>query len=317
MSKIANEIDINMEFINIIGIKANKNRKESLLMRIARSDKNVLILGETGTGKDVLARKIHEWSERKNEPFIAINCANIPQELFEAELFGFEKGSFTGAWKEKMGLLEAAQKGTAFLDEIGELSLMMQAKLLRVIENRIFRRVGETKDRICEARFIFATNKDLSNAVKKGNFREDLYYRISIIQIYLSPLRDHPRLLPKIIKSILNRENNIYGQNKKITKKAIRKLMSYHYPGNMRELINIIERAFLLADGDLISAENIQFNNFNFEAKNNKVGKWLNVVQLREILEACHWNKSEAARRIGTSRRHLYRLMQKYRIDYS
>lgn len=317
MSKIGNEIDINMEFINIIGIKANKNRKESLLMRIAKSDKNVLILGETGTGKDVLARKIHEWSERKNEPFIAINCANIPQELFEAELFGFEKGSFTGAWKEKMGLLEAAQKGTVFLDEIGELSLMMQAKLLRVIENRIFRRVGETKDRICEARFIFATNKDLSNAVKKGNFREDLYYRISIIQIYISPLRDHPRLLPKIIKSILNRENNIYGQNKKIAKKAIRKLMSYHYPGNMRELINIIERAFLLADGDLISAENIQFNNFNFEAKNNKVGKWLNVVQLREILEACHWNKSEAARRIGTSRRHLYRLMQKYRIDYS
>lgn len=317
MNKSLNGIDLNLEFINIVGIKRNTDKIEELLVRIAKSNKNVLILGETGTGKDVLARKIHEWSDRRNEPFVAINCANIPHELFEAELFGFARGSFTGACREKMGLLEAAQKGTAFLDEIGELSLIMQAKLLRVIENRSFRKVGETKDRICEARFIFATNKDLAAAVRTGNFRQDLYYRISIIQIYISPLRHHPELLPSLIEKILNRENENQGLNKRFTKEALKKLVGYHYPGNVRELINIIERAFLLSDRDWISAENIQFDSSIFEGKNNKTGKELSIAKLKEALEACRWNKSEAAKRIGTSRRHLYRLMQKYRIDCS
>ncbi len=180
--------------------------------------------------------------------------------LFEAELFGFSKGAFTGAHREKMGLLEAAENGTAFLDEIGDLPLSLQAKLLRVIDNRTFRRIGETRDRCCQARFIFATNKDLSQAVKTGNFRRDLYYRISIVQIYIDPLRFHLRLLPELAQSIIDRENREQTLNKRISEDALKKLMSYSFPGNIRELVNIIERAILLSEDDVIRAEDIQFD---------------------------------------------------------
>ncbi|MCX7974044.1 MAG: sigma-54 dependent transcriptional regulator [Candidatus Aminicenantes bacterium] len=309
------EITLNIEGIKIIGQELNRDKTEKLLIRIAKSNKNILILGETGTGKDVLAKKIHDWSDKRNDPFVAINCASIPHELFEAELFGFSKGSFTGAYNEKIGLLEAAQNGTIFLDEIGELSLFHQAKLLRVVENKIFRRIGETKERLCKARFIFATNKDLVAAVKSGSFRQDLYYRISIVQIYISPLRFNLNIIPSLIKSILDRENENQNQNKVITKEAIRKLMSYDYPGNIRELINIIERAFLLSDDDMIKPDDIHFDNIIHKGTNHKAKNGLSVDRLREVLEACRWNKSEAAKRIGTSRRHLYRLIQKYKID--
>lgn len=307
------EIELYLEAISFNGLGLSKEKTKKLLAKIAKSHKSILILGETGTGKDVLARKIHDWSERKNAPFVAINCANIPQDLFEAELFGFSKGAFTGAYKEKMGLLEAAENGTAFLDEIGELPLSLQAKLLRVIDNRTFRRIGETRDRSCQARFIFATNKDLTAAVKMGNFRGDLYYRISIIQIHIDPLRFHLRLLPELTRSIIDRENREQGLNKRISEGALQKLMTYNFPGNIRELVNIIERAILLSENDLIRAEDIQFNNDYFRETQGKI---LTADQLKLVLEACRWNKSEAARKIGKSRRHLYRLLQKYRVDY-
>ncbi len=307
------EVELYLEAISFMGLELNQKKAREFLDKIARSDKTVLILGETGTGKDVLARKIHDLSDRKNAPFVAINCASIPQDLFEAEFFGFSKGAFTGAYKDKMGLLEAAQKGTAFLDEIGDLSLALQAKLLRVIDNRTFRRIGETRDRCCQARFIFATNKDLREAVKAGHFRRDLYYRISIIQIHIDPLRFHLRLVPMLAQSIVNKENKEHGLCKRLSEDAIKKLMTYNFPGNIRELVNIIERAILLSEDDLIRSEDIQFDNNLVE---EIPGKILTADQLKLVLEACRWNKSEAAKKIGKSRRHLYRLLQKYKLDY-
>jgi len=312
MKEFPVDIEFYLEAIHFAGLSLDKEKTWNLLGRLAKSGKNILILGETGTGKDVLARKIHAWSERKEGPFVAINCASIPADLFEAELFGFSKGAFTGAYREKIGLLEMAERGTAFLDEIGELPLSLQAKLLRVIENRTFRRLGEVRDRYCQARFIFATNKDLKTAVKTGQFRLDLYYRLSPVQIHIDPLRFHLNLLPQLIHSILERENRAQAWNKKITAEALQKLMTYDFPGNIRELINILERAMILSEDNLIRAEDIQFDRNFF--RENKPGN-LSPDRLRVVLEACRWNKTEAARKIGTSRRHLYRLLQKYNLD--
>lgn len=283
------------------------------LTKIAGSDKNVLILGETGTGKDVLATVIHRLSQRREQPFVSINCASIPQDLFEAELFGFCRGAFTGAVKEKTGLLEAAGKGTVFMDEIGELALSLQAKLLRVIDKRVFRRLGEIRDRICQARFIFATNKELNVAVNSGDFRPDLYYRINVIQLRLIPLRYQREIIPKLVRRILANENKLSGLNKKICPEALEKLMGYDFPGNIRELINIVERAVLVSEGDWIKPQDVRFDTEDFL----KIPRErLSADKIREVLEVCRWNKTEAARRLGTSRRHFYRLLQKFRVSF-
>ncbi len=282
------------------------------LAKIASSDKNVLILGETGTGKDVLAMVIHRLSQRREQPFVSINCASIPHDLFEAELFGFCRGAFTGAFKEKVGLLEAAGRGTVFMDEIGELPLSLQAKLLRVIDKRVFRRLGEIRDRICQARFIFATNKELSMAVSVGDFRPDLYYRINVIQIRLSPIRYQKEIIPRLVQRILAKENRISGTNKKICPEALEKLMRYDFPGNIRELVNVMERALVLSEGDWIRPRDIRLDTEEFP----RIGaERLSADKIREVLEVCRWNKTEAAKRLGTSRRHFYRLLQKYRVS--
>jgi len=305
------EIAEDWEAIEFMGRKLTGLERLKLLKRIAKSEKSVLILGETGTGKDILAQALHQLSARREAPFVAINCASIPQELFEAELFGFTKGAFTGAFREKTGLLEAAENGTAFLDEIGDLSMALQAKLLRVIDNRTYRRIGETKDRFCGARFIFATNKDLASEVRMGTFRRDLYYRISVIQIYISPLRFHLETIPRLVQSILERENREQGINKRITPEALEKLMAYDFPGNIRELINILERGILLSEGDWIKTDDIQFDNRGFPRDTEKK---FSATRIKEVLEACRWNKTQAAKRLGTSRRHFYRLLQKYKV---
>jgi len=305
------EIAEDWEAIEFMGRKVAGLERLKLLKRIAKSEKSVLILGETGTDKDILAQALHQLSERREAPFVAINCASIPQELFEAELFGFTKGAFTGALREKIGLLEAAESGTAFLDEIGDLSLALQAKLLRVIDNRTYRRIGETRDRFCGARFIFATNKDLASEVRLGTFRRDLYYRLSVIQIYISPLRFHLETIPGLVQSILERENREQGITKRITPEALQKLMAYDFPGNIRELINILERGILLSEGEWIKADDIQFDNRGFSRDSEKK---FSANRIKEVLEACRWNKTQAARRLGTSRRHFYRLLQKYKV---
>jgi len=281
------------------------------IRKVARSDKSILILGETGTGKELAARKIHDLSGRKERPFVAINCADIPEELFEAELYGFERGSFTGAIREKQGLLETAQNGTIFLDEIGDLSLNLQAKLLRVIDQKEVRRVGETSTRTIWARFVFATNKNLEEEVKLCKFRRDLYFRIGVVKFWIPPLRDRKEDISLLVQYILKKENSKSGSQKGITPDALGKLMAYQFPGNVRELENIVERAYLLSEDGEIAETDIRFD---YELTKGTADSGLCRERVRQILEQCRWNKTKAASELGTSRRQLYRLLEKYRM---
>ena len=298
--------------IKIIGNSYVVKRKLEFINKVAKSDKNVLIWGETGTGKDLTAKKLHELSERKNKPFVAINCVNIPEVLFEAELFGYLRGAFTGAIREKVGLLEIAKDGTIFLDEIGDLSLHLQAKILRIIEEKVLRRIGDTILRKIYARFIFATNKNLHEEVKNGRFRKDLYYRINVVRLYIPPLKERKADIPLLVKHILERENNRKRPKKEISNCALKKLMTYDFPGNIRELENIIQRACVLSERNVLSEKDIIFD-FDNESS---LDKDLEITpnQLRKTLEKCRWNKTRAATEIGKSRRQFYRLLEKYQM---
>lgn len=295
--------------IQIIGKSPAIREELGFINRIAQSDRNVLILGETGTGKDLMARMVHEKSQRREAPFTSLNCTHIPENLFESELFGYVRGSFTGAFRDKPGLLEMAKNGTIFLDEIGDLPFYLQSKLLRIIEQRELRRIGETIFRKIEARFIFATNAALDEEVRQGKFRKDLYYRISVLKFYIPPLRERKEDIPLLVNHILERENRKWNKKKSISLKALKKLMAYHYPGNIRELENIVERACLLSDQDQIEEENIEFEGEESALKERKGPK---PDQLRQVLENCRWNKTKAAVEVGKSRRQFYRLLEKY-----
>ncbi len=194
---------------------------------MAKSNKSVLILGETGTGKDLTVKRIHELSDRKYKAFVAINCTNIPKELFEAELFSCVRGSFNGVVKDKEGLFETIRDGSIFLDEIGDLSLYLQAKILRVIEKRKLQRIGETRSRKIYARFIFATNKDLQEEMKKGRFRKDLYHRINVVRFYMSPLKERKEDIPLLVNHILKKERKKGEPKKDIYQGAMKRLMTF------------------------------------------------------------------------------------------
>lgn len=295
----------------IIGKSAVIKRQMNFIHQAAKSDRNVLILGETGTGKDLTAKKIHELSDRRGKPFVAIDCTNIPGELFEAELFGFARGSFTGAIKNKMGLIEAANDGTIFLDEIGDLSLNFQAKILRIIEKRELRRIGETITRRINARLIFATNRKLQEEVKRGNFRKDLYYRINVVRFYIPPLKERKEDIPLLVDHILETNRKPSEAKKKITQNAMEVLMKHDFPGNIRELENIIERSCILSEGDIITDKEIRFNHETEEYKRNTD---ITPEKLRQVLENCRWNKTRAAIDIGKSRRQFYRLLEKHKL---
>lgn len=296
----------------IIGKSFAVKKQLSFIHKAASSEKNVLVLGETGTGKDLTAKKIHDLSKRRDKPFVAFNCTNIPEDLFEAELFGFARGSFTGALRDKSGLFESAKDGTIFLDEIGDLSLNMQAKLLRVIERRELRRIGETATRKIYARFIFATNKKLQEEVKKGSFRKDLYYRINVMRFHIPPLKERKEDIPLLIKHILRKKEQEGEPEQKINKKALKKLMDYDFPGNIRELENIIERAYVLSEGNDITEKEIKLNHELEESNRN-----MNITpeRLKQILKSCRWNKTKAAIEIGKSRRQFYRLLEKHQLE--
>ena len=269
------------------------------------------IRDRTGTGKDFTAKRIHEMSENKDKPFVAINCASIPEDLFEAELFGYARGSFTGAIKEKQGLFEIAKDGTIFLDEIGELSSYLQAKILRVLEERVIRRVGEIVQRKILARFIFATNKELHEEVRRGKFRKDLYFRISVVKFFLPPLRERKEQIPSLVCQFLERENSRQRANKEISPLALKKLMSYDFPGNIRELENILDRAYIFSRKPRITALDIRLDSEPLRSNRNIP---LTSEQLITALENCRWNKTKTALEIGKSRRQLYRLLEKHKI---
>jgi DNA-binding NtrC family response regulator len=252
------EIGKDHDFSIIIGESQALKAILDEVRKITDTKSNVLLLGETGTGKELFARVIHHNSSRRDMPFVPINCSAIPENLLETELFGHVRGAFTGAVASKKGILEEAEGGTVFLDEIGDMSLALQAKLLRVIEDQVIRPVGSTKGNKVDIRFITATNKDLKTAVKQALFREDLYYRINVISLQIPPLRDRKEDIRSLVRYYLEKYSQEMGkQRKDVSPGAMELMTDYEWAGNVRELQNVIERAILISDGDLIGPEHL------------------------------------------------------------
>ncbi|MBI5206779.1 MAG: sigma-54-dependent Fis family transcriptional regulator [Candidatus Firestonebacteria bacterium] len=289
-----------------------------MIEKVAPYQTTVLITGESGTGKELVARAIHRHSKNSSNPFLAISSAAIPDSLLESELFGYEKGAFTGANNSKHGLLEAAGNGTIFLDEIGEISPSMQAKLLRVLQEKEFFRLGSTKVLQCNARIIAATNRDLNKEVKEKKFREDLYYRLSIFPIHIPPLREHREDIADLIKYFLNKLNQ---PQDKITPEALKFLLKYNWPGNIRELENYIERFVILAQDNLITEAILPVHikeEISYLYELPVSGLCLEELEKKFIIQALartDGNKTEAAKLLGITRRALYSRMEKHGLD--
>jgi len=245
-------------FGRMIGNSREMVKVYATIRKIANTPANVLILGESGTGKELVARAIHENSARRNMPFLVINCGGIPENLLESELFGYIKGSFTGAYSDKAGLFEFAQGGTVFLDEIAELPPLLQVKLLRVVQEKTFRRIGGSDDILVDVRIISATHRNLEDAVKTGSFREDLYYRLNVIPIQLPPLRERKEDIPILTNHFIEKYSLSFGKEiRNISAYALELLMRYPFPGNIRELENIIERSIAMETTNIILPENL------------------------------------------------------------
>ena len=323
-------------FENLIGRSPAMMKVFELVRKAARSDANILVLGESGTGKELIARAIHANSPRASQAFVPVDCASLPEPLLESELFGHEKGAFTGAVKSKRGLMEVADRGTLFLDEIGELPLPLQAKLLRVLQERQLRHVGGTAQVDVDVRVVSATNRDLRETAAKGQFREELYYRINVIAIALPPLRERAGDLKLLAHAFLKR----YG-GERVTgfdDATLQALESYGWPGNVRELQNVIERACALADGNRITRLDLpdyllQGIDMRGPATRATAGpslpdssdmplkdakeKWMQVLEasyLRGLLERHAGNVSAAAKAAGIDRKTFHRLINKYQI---
>ncbi|MCX8022312.1 MAG: sigma-54 dependent transcriptional regulator [Syntrophorhabdaceae bacterium] len=242
---------------NIIGVHGRMEALFKIVRRVAPTNSTILIYGESGTGKELFAKSIHYNSPRKHKPFFAINCAAIPETLLESELFGYEKGAFTGALTRHAGLFEQANGSTLFLDEIGDLTLSTQAKLLRAIQEREIRRLGGKESIKLDVRIIAATNKKLDEEITKGRFREDLYYRLNVIAFTIPPLRERATDIPLLVEHFLSRMNKDAYQKKRISNEALQLLINYSWPGNVRQLESVIERAYILSDGETIDVEHI------------------------------------------------------------
>src|ERR1700730_13314893 len=237
-------------FVGIVGQSSALRQVLHLVEMVAASDATVLLLGETGTGKELIARAIHESSRRQKEPFLTLNCAAIPSSLFESELFGHERGAFTGAYMQKLGRLELADRGTLFLDEVGDMPLELQPKLLRALQERTYERVGSARAKRVDVRLVAATNRDLEEMVSERQFRSDLYYRLNVFPIRIPPLRERPADIPLLVRYFAQKyAQRMEKQIETIPAAAIKKLTQWHWPGNIRELENFIERAVILSRG--------------------------------------------------------------------
>ncbi len=293
-----------------------------LAHRVAESDASVLILGESGTGKEVIAREIVKTSDRTRRPFVAVNCAAIPEGLLESELFGHEKGAFTGAVRQKTGRFELADRGTVFLDEIGDMSQALQSKLLRFLQDHTLQRVGGSKDITVDVRVIAATNKDLEREVAEGRFREDLFFRLNVVAITMPPLRNRPEDVPLLVDHFLRANASAGTKPKKISPRAMRLAMSYDWPGNVRELENAIQRAVILSRGETIFPEHlpakIQAVGGGGEGDALETGKTMREVERDTIvktLKQTEGNRTHAAKILGISRRTLQNKIREYGIE--
>ncbi|SMB90640.1 Transcriptional regulator containing PAS, AAA-type ATPase, and DNA-binding Fis domains [Desulfonispora thiosulfatigenes DSM 11270] len=276
------EKDLN--FPGIISKSKSMQKVLNYALKVALVDTNVIITGESGVGKNLIAQLIHQKSIRDKEPFIEINCGAIPENLIESELFGYVPGAFTGAQqKGKIGLIELAHKGTLFLDEIGELPLALQVKLLKVLQDKTLTKIGDTKSIKVDFRLITATNKDLNELINKGQFREDLYYRINVVPIHIPPLRERKEDILPLILHFLEQLNIKYNRNKYFSSQAINELLSYDFPGNVRQLQNVIERCIVTSDGEVITTETLPENiTVSFL---DKISISLNLPEAIELLE--------------------------------
>ncbi len=286
----------------------------------AKSNSRVLILGESGSGKELVAHILHERSQRSDKPFIEMNCAAIPQELIESELFGHEKGSFTGAFERKRGKFELADKGTLFLDEVGDMSLTTQSKVLRVIETQEFQRVGGSKSIKVDVRIIAATNKNLLEEVKKGTFREDLFFRLNVIPITVPPLRERKEDIPALVDYFLEYFAIEYGQKpKNITPEGLKYLESYDWPGNIRELRNVIERSVIMTSSNTINPKNILIGSnirsdyFSYKTLKEARDSFEKDFIIKK-LEENNWNISKTAEILDIERSNLHRKIKAYGI---
>src|SRR5437588_642941 len=304
---------------NIVANSSKMQEVLALVARVAPTHSTVLLGGESGVGKDLIARAIHQNSRRSSGPFIKINSTAIPDNLFESELFGYERGAFTGANTSKPGKFELADKGSLFLDEIGDVPTLIQVKLLRVLQEREFERLGGTKTLKVDVRLVAATNKDLRAALEQGTFREDLYYRLNVVPIDIPPLREHKEDIPELVKHFLARFSQQNGKEIEIiTQPALKLLMDYHWPGNVRQLENTVERAVALSSDEIIDVDDIHLDSGSTRnhastttpvlPEGMTLEQWEDEI-IREALRRANGNKSQAARMLGLSRNALrYRL---------
>ncbi|HQK45529.1 MAG TPA: sigma 54-interacting transcriptional regulator [Syntrophorhabdaceae bacterium] len=307
---------------NIISVSDKMQEVIKTCLKVAKSRANVLLRGESGTGKELIAKALHYESDRSNMPFVALNCAALPETLLEAELFGYEKGAFTGAVGAKPGRFELANKGTIFLDEIGDINLSIQAKLLRVLQEHTFERLGGTKTIHVDVRVVAATNRNLEEMVKAGKFREDLYWRLNVVPIFIPALRDRREDIPPLIEHFLKRFNKEYEKNITINPDALRYLIEYAWPGNVRELENTIERLVVLNESGIIKADElpayikdkISIKNYTSEGSLIVEKERLEKERIIEALKKCNFNQSKAARLLGITQRQIGYKIQKYGI---
>jgi len=330
VEELKSELSAHYRFSNILGTSSKMNSIFQMMEKIARVDGTVLITGESGTGKELTARAVHFNSQRKDDPFVVVNCSAIPKDLIESEFFGHTKGAFTDAKSEKTGKFELANKGTIFLDEVGELSPEAQVKLLRVLGEKEIVKIGGTKTIPIDVRVIAATNKNLEESMKKGDFREDLYWRLAVLSLHLPPLREREGDIPLLCEHFIQKFNKELNKGiKNISKQALEFLKKYTWPGNIRELESIIYEAIVMSE-----TQHIEEANLPMRVKGNKLeddepfesGKSLNetVIKLTEKVERkiiektlreAGWNKTKTAQKLGFSRKTLYNKMTKYSIQ--
>jgi len=312
---------------NIISVSKSMKDLKSLALKASQYNTTVLITGESGTGKELIAKSIHLNSKRNSAPFVAVNCAAIPETLLESELFGYIKGAFSGANESKKGLIEDANEGTLFLDEIGEFPLPLQTKLLRVLQEQEVRSLGETKERKVDVRVIAATNRNLEEEVNQGNFRNDLYYRLNVLPLHIEPLRTRREDIPHLVEHFIKNFNKKLDHNVKgLSKKAMTGIMEYPWYGNVRELENVIERSMIMADSDIIDEVDLPDVQGR---KDIAIESWLEELSLDEAkgriekayienaLEKTNGNRTKAAELLGISRRNLLYKIKEYYTNNS
>ena len=325
--------EVDDQFEPIVSTSPHMNEQLTTAKQAAASSVTVLLLGETGTGKEVVARAIHRWSPRAAKPFIAVNCAALPETLLENELFGHEKGAFTEALKREPGKIEIAEGGTLFLDEIGDMPLTMQSHLLRILQDRKFYRVGGTQEVRTDVRFIAATNKDLQQAIRRGTFREDLYFRLAVITVALPPLRERIEDLSALVDHFLNRPSNVgLCRRLTLTDEAFQALQQYTWPGNVRELKNVLTRALILCPGDTIEPKHLALTAATTSATSARpmnqepipgmpAGSYhvsMDAYSQRLIETALRrngWDQTKAASELGLQRTYLTKLLRQKKIS--